>query len=543
MSSNRPASPRKEPFAAAPAARSRGESAVLCFGVALAGASVMVLELLGTRVLAPVFGNSLYVWTALISVTLASLTLGYPLGGWVADRFPAGKVFFTTLGLAGLAVLLTLVIRAPVLKWTSDWGPRAGTLGAGVLLFMLPLVLLGMVGPFASRLFVRDMQRVGLTVGTISAISAAGSIVGSILTGFVLIPSVGIRNILLTVGVALIVIAVVGLLITRGTGLPAGVVAAALAMGYSMTLVDRAPALPSIMQVDLEGSSAYGDVKVISVPLEKDGKPVPAKIMFLGQVVQTMDTPDAAFPTVFDCANVVPAMRPGAKRVLLIGLGGGTKAQLLNKHGIGVDAVEIDPLVIQAARDHFGLVDGPHCRIIEADGRPFINQCRDTYDVVYLDAFGGGVAPAHLYSVEAFAAVRRCLAPDGLLVINTLRPMIPPPDRVLPDILKTLAADGLFRERRVFVWSAQSGGDIMNHLICASNGSLDFAQPWDRFLPPHLAARMIERLAPTVIDDSIGVVITDDLNPLDVLQLRHNDLLRAETLHGDFSVLFDPRRH
>lgn len=153
------------------------------------GAAVMVVEILGTRIIGPVFGVSLFVWTALLVVTLASLALGYYAGGVLVDRRPSRSILGYVVVVAGLCLSLVPLLRTTVLSTALEVGPRLGSMVAATLLFAPSLFALGMVGPASIRLITHDLKATGHRAGAVCAVSTAGSVLGSLLTAFVLIPS------------------------------------------------------------------------------------------------------------------------------------------------------------------------------------------------------------------------------------------------------------------------------------------------------------------------------------------------------------------
>src|SRR3989449_8483454 len=167
----------------------------------------MALEIVGSRILAPYFGSSVYVWGSLISIFLAALSAGYYLGGVAADRWPRAGTLALALAVAGALILMLPMVSRPILETFSAWdlGPRASPLLASVVLFVLPSLLLGMTSPFAIKLAATNLATVGNTAGVLYAISTAGSIAGTLLTAFVLIPTIGVRAILYSLGGALLV--------------------------------------------------------------------------------------------------------------------------------------------------------------------------------------------------------------------------------------------------------------------------------------------------------------------------------------------------
>ena len=177
------------------------------------GAAVMVIELLGTRLIAPFYGASLYVWTSLISVTLIALALGYYLGGIWADRTRFGLSLI--IALSGLLTLIIPGLVGPVLLATDPLGLRLGSFISTLILFSPSLIMLGMVGPFAVKLATSTLSDVGTSTGSIYAVSTVGSVVGTLFLGFYLFPIIGSREIFVGVGIALLLLSLVVILIER----------------------------------------------------------------------------------------------------------------------------------------------------------------------------------------------------------------------------------------------------------------------------------------------------------------------------------------
>lgn len=178
--------------------------------VFICGAVLMSIEILGSRLISPYFGNSIYVWGSLISVVMGALSLGYYLGGRLADRRPSMRLLGAIIIVAGL-LTITLRYISPVVcetAWRAGLGARFGALAASVALFFLPGVLLGMVSPFAIRLAARSVVDVGKTAGMLYALSSLGSILGTLLTAFVLIDLLGVSTIMLSLGIVLVLTAV-----------------------------------------------------------------------------------------------------------------------------------------------------------------------------------------------------------------------------------------------------------------------------------------------------------------------------------------------
>ena len=190
-------------------ARSKGFHFVrLPLTVFLAGSVVMVIELLGTRVIAPHYGTSLYVWASLMTVTMVALSLGYSWGGRLADR-REGKGLRLILVIAAGFILLIPVTQGFVLNMTDPLGIRMGSLTSSTLLFLPALTCLGMVSPFALKMDSHALKSVGSTAGRLYAISTLGSVAGTLVLGFVLFPLFGTQTLLISSSVALILSALI----------------------------------------------------------------------------------------------------------------------------------------------------------------------------------------------------------------------------------------------------------------------------------------------------------------------------------------------
>lgn len=177
--------------------------------VFMCGALVMSFEILGSRVLAPNFGNSIFVWGSLISVFLAGLSTGYYLGGKFSDRNPSTRKLSLIIIIPGVLLLAFPFYSMPIADWIfdKDLGARLSPLLASAALFFLPAVFLGAVSPYTAKLMICSLHTSGKTIGTLYAISTFGSIVGTLLTSFYLIALAGVKALIVAHGVALILIA------------------------------------------------------------------------------------------------------------------------------------------------------------------------------------------------------------------------------------------------------------------------------------------------------------------------------------------------
>ncbi len=379
--------------------------------VSIGGAAILAIEILGTRILGPFYGVSLFLWSALITVTLAALSLGYALGGRWADRGPRMIRLAWVLATAGLWMVLIPWIRKPVLLLVEPLGLRAAVLLAAFILFAPPLTLLGMVSPYAIKLRTHDLGEVGKTAGDVYAVGTVASVVAALLTGFVLIPNVGVRALTVLVGVLLFVgaaLAAAGSRRARARGvLAAAFLVAGGAAGWQMPrIVPRARGgLKEVTQ------SPYAEIRV----LDKNGE----RFLMIDGAAHT-DIDPVTFTSYYRYVVAMDDVKllfdhPG--KALLIGLGGGSVAKDFTKSLWKVDAVEIDPTVVRLARRWFGLRPD-EASVYTEDGRRFLRTHDTRYDAVVMDAFGSSSIPFHLITREYFRLVKEHMDPGGVFAIN-----------------------------------------------------------------------------------------------------------------------------
>ncbi len=378
--------------------------------VSISGASVLAIEILGTRVLGPFYGVSLFLWSALITVTLAALAAGYALGGRWADRGPRLSRLGVLLAAAGAWIVLVPWMREPLLQAVEPLGLRAAVLAGSLLLFAPPLLLLGMVSPYAVQLAAKRLDAVGRTAGNLFAVSTLASVVSALLTGFFLIPNVGVTRLLLLIGCALFGGAALAWGADRRARLGGAVLLVATIAGVA-SWRGSAAGIDTDSGVLAHIDSPYAEIRV----LEHND----IRYLLLDGGIHTSVQPGTWISSHRYVAAVSVAKlffpRPG--NLLLVGLGGGAVVKDFAAEGWKIDAVEIDAAVVRVAESQFGLRPD-ECRTFCMDGRRFLRDHDTVYDLVVLDAFGSSSIPFHLVTREMFALVARHLAPQGIVAIN-----------------------------------------------------------------------------------------------------------------------------
>jgi len=405
----------------------RGQRGFLTLAVFVSGMTTMAVEMSAARLLDPYFGNSLIVWANLIGLILVYLSVGYYLGGRVADRSPHATTFYSITGAAALLIGLVPFAARPVLSLSVrgfaayDVGLLAGSLVGVLLLFAAPVILLGFVSPFAVRLAVRDVGSAGHAAGRMYAVSTLGSIVGTFAPVLVFIPAIGTRRTFWLFSLALLVISVVGLAMAR----------ARRAWAYAacgLVLAAAAVALPSGVVKASEGliyetESAYNYIQVV-----RWGDDIYLRLNE-GQGVHSVYNPHEELTgevwdyfLVAPLFNAPPFAPSQVSSLCLIGLAAGTvsKQYALVYGGVRMDGVEIDPEIVRVGRQYFAMNE-PNLRVIVQDGRYFLRNSPGGYSVIAVDAYRPPYIPFHLTTREFFQEVHDRLAGDGVAAINVGR--------------------------------------------------------------------------------------------------------------------------
>lgn len=400
----------------------------------MSGAVLLALEIVASRVIAPHLGNSIYVWGALIGVFLAALAGGYFAGGVLADRRPSRAVFAGVVFFAGALVVPIPVLAPPVLDrmLTSGMGPRGAPLLATLLLFFLPAALMGMISPFAVRLRARTVATIGNVAGVLYALSTMGSIGGTLLAAFVLIAVMSVEDIVYLLGAVEMALGV--LLWAAGRRAAAAVAAGLLAVGLVVGLPFASGREPP------QGLRFQRDTPYHRITVTDEAG---VRFLKLDAYWQSgMDLADSR-RTVFaysDYLHMPLIFTPGARRVLFVGLGGGTtpKRYYEDYRQVTIDVVEIDPAVVAVAREFFAVPEDARLRLFAQDGRLFVTRSARRYDIIILDAYLIDTIPFHLATREFFEAVRAHLTPGGVLASNIIGALEGPRSGFFRAVYKTL---------------------------------------------------------------------------------------------------------
>ncbi len=501
----------------------------------IAGFTTLGVELSASRLLDPWFGNSLFVWASLIGLILLYLSVGYWLGGRIADRAPHLLLLLRLTAAAGLGVGLVPVVARPVLLVASqglaefDIGLIAGSMAAVLVLFAAPITLLGCVSPYAVRLMLQDVRTGGAVTGRLYALSTAGSILGSFLPVLLLVPNIGTRRTFAVLSLTLLAVVLSGLARLRRWPDVLTVLALSLAVGWlglrPTTVIKPTPGLV------FETESAFNYIQVLDLGVERQLR------LNEGEGIHSVYRPQGGLADgIWDYFLLAPVFNPApyapqqVRRLYVGGLAAGTVPRLFTEaYGpIVIDGAELDPAIIAVGRAWFDM-NQENLNAVAMDARRFLahppKNAGGPYDVIAIDAYRPPYIPFHLTTVEFFALASSRLTADGVVAVNVGRTEA---DNSLVD---AIAATLHTVFPSVYVIDEPVGEEGLGNSLVVATKQLttlaDFEANLPRFAGQPLLAEVAQRAAPHVrpADPPAGTpIFTDDRAPVE--QVIHTLVIR-----------------
>lgn len=477
------------------------------------GASIMMLEITGSRVLAPYFGASIIVWTSLIGLIMGSLSIGYWWGGKLADRTPSMTLLSTLILWAafGITVLALVkgVIAGGIQAAVDDL--RVGAVLVTLILFCPPSILLAMVSPYAARLSIDSAKTSGETVGRLYALSTLGSIVGTFASGFVLLSLFGNTAMLLFIAFLLWVVAVLGLM---GRWTPKNGVLAASMLVFILGGILLKDSLVLSTTVIEDRDTSYQRIQIHESIDEKTNRPTRYMLTDgLGiQSARFQDTDDDT-DLVLEYTKfyrIADHFMPDPERILMVGGAAfSVPRDVLARHpDAQMDVVELDPGMTDIAREYFDLEDDTRMTIVHNDGRAVLEQTETgIYDVILMDAFQSVVAPFQLTTQEAVQKMHQTLSDDGIVVANIISPITGERGQFLQSELSTY--ESVFEN--VFLFPVRNPGNgevIQNVMLVATKGEAPVMNSSDPEIQRYLSTWWRKEVPE-------GRLLTDDYAPVE----------------------------
>ncbi len=380
--------------------------------VFISGACAMVIELAGARLMAPYLGNTIYTWAAVIGLVMASLSAGYYVGGSLGDRYGDRRHFSTILLCAALFTLAVPFIGWMLLPFTAFLDLWIASVIASFVLVPAS-VCYGMVSPYAIKLTAKAGEE-GKGAGSIFALSTVGSIMGTLGTGFVLIPNMHLTHIFILAAVLML-----------GASWLAGRKGGFMLM-EGVTFIALAGIVSQFGFFPLfDGSVIYAeDTRYYHLTVvEQNVSGQPARVLYLDNAASSGEFGggEPAFPYLIKTRLGYELVENPA-RALVVGVAGGTEVEDLKKSfpGVTVDGVDIDPRAVEIGVEFFSLSDDNRTEIIIDDARRYLRKTDRTYDLVLMDVFRGKNIPYNLATRECLSELKGRMGPDGVVVVNLI---------------------------------------------------------------------------------------------------------------------------
>lgn len=513
-----------------------GQSNLFYLFAVAEGASVMAIELISARMLAPWFGSSLHVWATVMGITLLGLAVGYFAGGRIASRFPGRNTLLAVLLGASVFTLLMHPVSQYLPLLFSGINQVVSLMFVSLLLILPPFVLFGMIPTLLIQYITRNIDNSGQTTGRVFSVSSFSGIVALPLIGFWAIPEFGLTLPSVVIGILTGIFPFFNLI--RQKKLYAWLFLPALV--FSLSFIPGKKDTPGV-KVLYHSEGLLGQVMVADVTLGKatdDGKNLDGRMLFVNRMGQSqLDLATGSTKWNYSIfAPAVSSVLPGRSQALVLGLGGGTVAnKLIHELDFNVDAVELDWRIADVSRRYFGL--DKRVEVIVDDARHYLETTEKKYSLIFFDVFRGEVQPPHVLSLETFKKAGLLLNENGLIIVNFNGYLSGKAGQPGRSVYSTLKAAGF--ETKILPTPGQE--NERNSLFIASLKPIDFGK-WRTPLAYRGKVVGLDSLLidPATIDFSDSKLLTDDRPALDRMNIGASAKWREDYTQS-FTRLFTSR--
>ncbi|MCH7940773.1 MAG: fused MFS/spermidine synthase [Thaumarchaeota archaeon] len=400
--------------------------------VFISGAIVMALEIIASRIVTPVFGSTVYTWGSLIGIILSGLSIGYFIGGRIADKNPTFQKICSVIFSAGLYIIFIPFIAPSVIGMFATALPNSqfAPLLAILTILIWPSILLGFVSPYSIKLATTTLKKVGNISGNLYSLATIGSICGTFLAVFVLIPIFEVRYIIFGLGLSLMAGSLVGL-----RTIPKIILVIVIIILFSPWTSVVGSIIPHIGETVFEKETPYSHLDVID-----SGNIRTLYLNGMRHSAMNLNDPSDLVLQYTKYFHLAKIFNPSFEKVLFIGGGGfsGPKNFIASYADIQIDVVEIDPDVIDTAKKYFSLTDDSRLRIFNEDARTFLMRSEEKYDVIILDAYATNYVPFHLLTNEYFQILDSRLSSSGVVVSNLMGSLVGDTSDLFRAVYKTM---------------------------------------------------------------------------------------------------------
>jgi len=501
------------------------------------GMSVMAVELLGAKMASVYYGNSLYVWTSILSISVGGLAVGYFLGGRVSTKYPEKKTLFYIFTAAALCVLIMPSWSNLVLKMTMILGYQTGAV-VSCMLFLFPIMVWhGMIPPTIIKLITQEVDNSGNNTGNIYTISTLGGVIMTLVAGFYIIPNFGLRAGTYALASVLMFIPFMYFLKERI------IISVILVFATSIIISTGSSTTKQLRNSHVK--VLYKTDGLLGQMLVADDLNTQKRSLLVNNISQTfMHVPSgrSQWRYVHRIALYTSIMPIGSE-VLICGIGGGNVINEMRILGFNVDAVDLDKRMAYVAQKYFGM-DG-NINVFEDDARHYIRTCKKKYDIIILDMSAGENQPSNVYTTECFKELNSLLNEDGILFVHYQNALEGENAIAVKSLAKTIASSGLITKLintdKFDVNGKKKQWDMTTELMLfASKKDIDLNQyTFDRrdpFADPFNFPRN-GRVFIDGYDFSDGVLLTDDNPIMDVMHTSTLETTRGATLEELIPIL------
>jgi spermidine synthase len=484
----------------------------------------LVIEMVAGRIMAPFVGVSIYTWTSIIGVILAGISIGAYIGGKLVDRFPYRKTLGWLLLLSGITSLSIIPLTYMVAAYRFPLSLMLRIFLVTTIIFFIPGCVLGTISPVVVRLTLKNLDKAGNVIGKIYAFSTLGAIVGTFATGFFLISWMGTRVIILAMGAILLLAALLsGSLFRTKKSVVIFLVIAFPCMWSMYHYLYRVPLR--------EGVYLYRESDYFTIKLSKttgSDRTTPLRAMVLDNLIHSyvsLDNPlhiEYEYERIYSDVLKWKFKTDEAFKSLTIGGGGYTFPRYMEVvyPKAQIDVVEIDPEVTRIVYDNLGLAKDTRIKTYNTDGRWFVMNSKDKYDLIFTDAYNDLSIPYHLTTKEFAQQLKDRLNPDGIIMSNIIDNF--QKGAFLPSYIRTLRE--VFGDKNVYLLSVSpdfKNTRISTFIVIAGKGNIDI-KDFDNHVKSHVQGRATSAVVPEELMEEFmktrySIVIRDDHAPVDNL--------------------------
>lgn len=471
----------------------------------IAGATGMIVELVASRILSPYLGSSNLIWTCIIGMMLAFMSIGYFIGGKISDKYPKMNLLSLFILDASIFISIIPLIEVYAIEPLSKKNISLPIIAiiCSTITFGIPSLLLATASPFAVKLKEKDEKQIGQVSGKMSAISTIGSIFGTFLAGFILIPKLGVKNIILMI---VVILNILSFILQEEKNIKYIIKSIIiLLILVAVVLLGKKLFYQKYQDMILDTDSEYSRIWIRKL-VNDSGKEYNTLEVDLGleSIASNEKKLTSEYLKYYDLFDYY---QENTDNVLLIGGAAYTYPSyyLENFKEKKIDVVEIDPKMTELAQKYFNLdINNSNLTIYHEDGRRFLNTSNNKYDCILVDAFKGLNVPFQLTTVEALENEKRLLNDDGIIISNIFSALEGENSKFLRNEYTTYKK--IFDNVKVFKvdLGSDDNTEMQNYILVAFNGKqIENSEKFEKYAKL-LSTEMTE------IDIS-GEVLTDDL--------------------------------